>query len=393
MQVENYIQGLLYEHNFVVIPDFGGFIAEYKSVEIHPITHRFNPPTKRIAFNEQLKVNDGLLAATIAREEKVSLLEAYRMIRDFVFHIREELQTNNNYVFQEIGKLFYNIENRLEFEPDTRVNYLDESFGFHELFFKPIERNYNDMSTPQRPVRPVVRKAPASNVQSDNESPENKKNKKSPLLKTLLIIVPLLLLVTAGGMIVYTSQTGHNLAGMNIFGSDDRSEDTYQSDLVSIADSIALADSLAALVEAEGEYYSDAETTSDTYTEYTEDTYAENRPPDDFEVEENPAKQTLIEKQQALSASTNKAAQSAAAATAQHGRFFVVVGSFKSKENAYKLREQLASLGGNATVLEPSSDKQFYKVSADDFANMEEAMQKRQELISEFGPSVWVMNY
>ena len=90
MNIEVYIQALLFEHSCVVIPDLGGFITEHKSVEIHPITHRFTPPSKRIAFNEQLKVNDGLLANTIAREEGISMLDAYAKIKTFVNDVNQE---------------------------------------------------------------------------------------------------------------------------------------------------------------------------------------------------------------------------------------------------------------------------------------------------------------
>jgi hypothetical protein len=380
MQIENYIQELLFAHNCVVIPDFGGFITELKNVEIHPITHRFIPPTKRIAFNEQLKVNDGLLATTIAREEGIELSEAHEQIRKFVQTVREELRTNNNYVFQEIGKLFYNIENRLEFEPDTRVNYLEESFGFHELFFKPIDRKQTDMSTPQRPVRPVVRKQIPSTVQSQKETSQVPAEKKGSALKMVLIIIPLLLLVGAGALIVYTKNNDKNLASLNIF-SGNKEEPKNTAITTEAADSTALADSLAALSEND---------TTGSYTE--EEVSTEIGGTTVFQKEENPAKQTLIGKQKELSdGNTNK--EDIGASTAQHGRYFVIVGSFMKKENAYKFRNKIASSGGHVTVIEPSPDNRFYKVAFDDFDNKEDALRKKNELGSDFGSSAWVMTF
>jgi hypothetical protein len=381
MQVENYIQGLLFKHNCVVIPDFGGFISEFKSVEIHPITHRFIPPSKRIAFNEQLKVNDGLLATTIAREEGMSMNEAYEVIKKFVSTIHEELRTSNNYVFYEIGKLFYNIENKLEFEPDTRMNYLEESFGFQELFFKPIDRKLTDMSTSQRPVRPVVRKQIPSTVQSQKETSDTTTENKGSGLKMVLIIIPLLLLVGAGAMIVYTKNSNKNLASMNIFGLNKGNEKSSEDNTKSVVDSVALADSMAALVNP------------DSMSSYTEEEVSTEIGGNTvFQKEENPTKQTLIDKQKELNENTS-AKEDIGAATVQHGRYFVIVGSFISRENAYKLRNKVASTGSNVTVLEPTPDNKFYKVAIDDFDNKDDALKKKNELTSDFGSTVWVMTY
>ena len=381
MQVENYIQQLLFAHNCVVIPDFGGFIAELKSVEIHPITHRFIPPAKRIAFNEQLKVNDGLLAATIAREEGISPVEAYTRIRTFVQSVREELRTNNNYVFQEIGKLFYNVENKLEFEPDTRVNYLEESFGFQELFFKPIDRKITDMSTPQRPVRPVVRKQLPPTVQSQKETTQTASGeKKSSALKMVLIIIPLLILVGAGAMIVYTKNNEKSLASLNIFGSKNKAPETTTN--TATVDSTALADSMASVMDTTAVVYNEEEVS----TEIGGNTVFQK------EKEENPAKQTLIDKQKELDNSTDDK-EDIGATTAQHGRYFVIVGSFLKRENAYKFRNKIAKNGGHVTVIEPSPDNRFYKVAYDDFDNKDDALRKKNELGSDFGSSVWVMSF
>jgi hypothetical protein len=384
MQVENYIQELLFEHNCVVIPDFGGFITEVKAVEIHPITHRFTPPAKRIAFNEQLKVNDGLLAATISRKEAVTMEEAYELIKKFVTTIREELRTNRNYIFQEIGKLFYNVENKLEFEPDIRINYLEESFGFQELFFKPIDRKPTEMSASQRPVRPVVRKQITPTVQTEKENFTALPAKdKGTALKMVLIILPLLLLVGAGGLIVYSKNNSNSgLASLNLFSwqkEETKAPDTKHA----LVESPSIEDSLVSMK------------TGDSVTNPTEEISTEIGGNTVFEKEENPTKQTLIDKQKELSEnnSSNKNKEDIGTATAHHGRYFVIIGSFISRDNAYKFRNSVASSGSNVTVLEPSPKSKFYKVAIDDFDSKDEAVKKKSELSSDYVNSAWVLSY
>jgi len=381
MIIENYIQELLFEHSCVVIPDFGGFIAEHRSAEIHPITNKFTPPMKRIAFNELLKVNDGLLANTIAREETITMQEAMETIKKFVLFVKEELRINKSYIFPEIGKIYYNEENKLEFVSDTRINYSEDSFGFQDLFFKPIERNKNEMSSTQRPVRPVVRRPISTDAKLKSTEAENAKpEKKNSALKMVLIIVPLLLLVIGGGIVVFNKNSNTNLASLNIFGNS-------KEDVKTISENSSAADNVVSEetpVEEVSEDITESSENEEISTEIGGSTV--------FRKDDNPAKQNLIDKQKELS-ENEQTNEGIGSSTAQHGRYFVVVGSFISRENAYKLRNKVANVGTNVTVIEPSPSSKFYKVAVDDFDNKEDALRKKNELANDFGGSVWVMSY
>jgi hypothetical protein len=160
MIVEKYIRSLLYEHDCVVIPDFGGFIAHYTSASVHPIRHTFVPPSKEIAFNEMLKLNDGMLISYIASGEGINREEAAKKVRDFADSVRDDIRRHHKYVFEEIGTLTLNLEQKLQFAPFKHINYLGESFGLPELIHKPVDR------APVLPKfrvkdRPVAAAAPA----------------------------------------------------------------------------------------------------------------------------------------------------------------------------------------------------------------------------------------
>lgn len=385
--IVQHIQNLLFEHNCVVIPELGGFITELKAAEVHPITHRFTPPTKRIAFNAQLNVNDGLLANTIAREEGISMEEAYAVIRSFVSATKEELRNQGTVVLPEIGKLYYNLDYKLEFEPDTRVNYLEESFGLQELFFKPIDRNLVDMNSPhQRPVRPVVRKVITPTPDADKKIPTNVSvKKKESGLKMVLIIIPLLLLVGAGGLIVYTKNNNMDIASLSIFGGAGKPPETKAPIKEEATEAVVTEEPVEAT--SEEEVYTEPEEVS---TEIGGGNTIFNSSKTE-EDDENPAKQNLVDKQKGLSDKAQK--EDIGSSTAQHGRYFVIVGSFISRENAYSLRNKVAKAGSSVTVIEPTPDNKFYKVAIDDFSSKEEAIRKKNELIQDFGSSVWVMMY
>jgi len=48
MDISSYISELLFEHDCVIIPNFGGFICNYKPADIHPIQNTVSPPAKAI---------------------------------------------------------------------------------------------------------------------------------------------------------------------------------------------------------------------------------------------------------------------------------------------------------------------------------------------------------
>ena len=86
-----YISDLLFLHDCVIIPDFGGFICNYKSAYIDENSGIICPPTKDILFNRNLIHNDGLLVNWIAAKENISYDRATKQLMLFC----EELKINH----------------------------------------------------------------------------------------------------------------------------------------------------------------------------------------------------------------------------------------------------------------------------------------------------------
>ena len=64
--IVHYISELLYYHDCVVIPEFGGFITTHKSSILDSNALKIYPPSKQISFNKKLQSNDGLLIQKIS---------------------------------------------------------------------------------------------------------------------------------------------------------------------------------------------------------------------------------------------------------------------------------------------------------------------------------------
>lgn len=140
MITEELLISLLYEHDCVIVPDLGGFIAKYTPAQIHPVLHTFSPPARSIAFNAALRHNDGLLANAIAGKMGISYNEAVDIIAREVGDLKKNLNNNQNLHLPKIGSLFLDKERNVQFNPDLSVNYLNDSFGLTSFTSPAIKR-------------------------------------------------------------------------------------------------------------------------------------------------------------------------------------------------------------------------------------------------------------
>ena len=133
MKMETYISDLLYRHDCVIIPGLGGIITNYRSAQIHPVSHTFRPPSKSIRFNVNLQEDDGLLANYVSSCESISFASAQSKIERFVFSIQNDLEHKKEARLPKIGVLSVDINGIISFEPDLKVNYLPDAFGLEAI--------------------------------------------------------------------------------------------------------------------------------------------------------------------------------------------------------------------------------------------------------------------
>lgn len=148
MKIEQYIAQLLYRYQCVTVPGFGAFLTEIQSAKRNESSNSFSPPKKMIAFNANLKNNDGLLANHIALAEKTSYDYAVSAIQYEVFNWKKALEENQLFSIKNIGDLHLNADKNIVFTPYDQTNYLTSSFGLapfvsplvkREIFEKEVE--------------------------------------------------------------------------------------------------------------------------------------------------------------------------------------------------------------------------------------------------------------
>jgi hypothetical protein len=140
LRIDRYIQELLFNHNCVIIPSFGGFVGNYKGAEIHPTQHIFTAPCKQLAFNKNLIINDGLLANYIVQIEKVTYPEALEIIDKDVFKIKHLLSSGEKAILKSIGFFRLDVEKNIQFSPSSTINFATSSFGLQSFQSSAIRR-------------------------------------------------------------------------------------------------------------------------------------------------------------------------------------------------------------------------------------------------------------
>src|ERR1700722_6754313 len=106
MKIAEHISELLFEHDCVIVPDFGGFVCNYAPANIDPVKHLFEPPGKRILFNKGLTRNDGLLAHHISGKMKLPYSEALDTISKEVTRYKQDLAKDKRLTLDNIGLIY-----------------------------------------------------------------------------------------------------------------------------------------------------------------------------------------------------------------------------------------------------------------------------------------------
>jgi cell division septation protein DedD len=140
INVVKYIPELLYRHDCVIIPGFGGFIGNYSPARINPVYHTFYPPCKSLLFNIHLKQNDGLLASCISHAEHIPYEHAMEEISRMLFDWHRALENGQELIIEKVGKIVKETDGILQFEQDLSMNYLPDAFGLTTLVSPAIRR-------------------------------------------------------------------------------------------------------------------------------------------------------------------------------------------------------------------------------------------------------------
>jgi len=350
MNLSSYLSELLKTNDCVIVPDLGGFIANYQTSGYDDKSDQFSPPSKEIIFSSKLKKNDGLVVNYVVEKEGVGYLEARKIVSEFVSESQSRLENGERVEFDQIGSIYLDKHENILFDAIPKVNLRADAFGLDSFHFPQLV-NKHTLTT-----KPVFR----------DKEPEPQK-RIHPVVKYLLVGLPLLALL-------------YFVPFSKIFNSRESAIQKSTNNA-----SLALSDTPVALPGVKSEPLpvpsEPKAVTKSIATDGKEET-ALTEPK--TSVDHAP-----VVPEPKVSLSQNSVGQNSAG-TAANGKYHVVGGCFKIRENADKLAEKLIKQGYHAEV--SAMGRSFFRVSVESYLTRKDAVQGLVKIL-EADPetSYWLM--
>ena len=356
MNLSIYLTELLKSNDCVIVPDLGGFIANFQGSGYDAQNNQFSPPTKEIIFSAKLRKNDGLLVTFVGEKEGVGYLEARKIVSEYVAECLFKLENRETVEFDQLGKLLFDPHDNLIFEVDPRANLRADAFGLGAFHFPQLVHKYN------QPPKPIFR----------DKEPEPQKSRR-PQMKYLLIAIPVLAVlffIPLSKFILHKdspNQTAQNTASLT----------------VTDAPPPAVPAPTSATIAVQPQPNSEAKTGTNELE--TQIQTAEPLPDHQPVVQTAVAPKIIpLEKEPIQTAVQSIPVQSVS------GKFHVVGGCFKVKENADKLADRLVKQGYHAYV--SSMGRGFFRVSVESYQTRKAAEQGLEKILgSDPQTGYWLM--
>ena len=113
------ISYLLLRHEYVVVPQLGGFIREQLPASYDRVKHLAYPPSAELHFNSEMTHSDGLLEERYALLLGLSLRRARLVLEEEVRQLRHQLIQQGSFHLAGIGEIRLTREGQLTFSPDA----------------------------------------------------------------------------------------------------------------------------------------------------------------------------------------------------------------------------------------------------------------------------------
>lgn len=307
MDIVQYIKEQLFTDQEVVIPGFGKFSGERKAAYIEK--DKVYPPSKVITFVRDTKATVINLAVYISKKERISEDEAIKAISSFVTNSNQRLESGNTVIFEGIGIVTPLEEGKIGFKQSHQSNLLPETYGMEAV---PL-------------------------VAMDKKVAITPRKRESLIWMWLLLTIALisLLLVAGWWFFIKNTDTNTTLNTQTTHVTTNRTTSTVNNT------STVNESKTDSAVANSSTTYKSSETDVNTVPEKL-------NPKDAESVEET--FQTHLQNKKFI---------------------YLIVGSFKAKDNAIKLQKSLKSSSYESEIL--NTDTGFYRVTLGKFPNADAA--------------------
>lgn len=133
-----HIETLVWQHECVLVPQFGGFVTQVQSAYLTEGDGVFMPPARTVGFNDKLLGNDGILVRSYMQVHGLQEAEAKRLLQTDILDMREQLLRQGKYGLGRLGELTQDEDGEIHFTPHNSWA-APEFFGLEALDFPVLD--------------------------------------------------------------------------------------------------------------------------------------------------------------------------------------------------------------------------------------------------------------
>ncbi len=341
MKIEEHISELLFEHDCVIVPDFGGFVCNYSPANIDPVKHLFEPPAKRILFNKGLTRNDGLLAHHISGKFKMPYAEALNAISKEVTRYKQDIGKDKRLTLDNIGLLYVDERGNIIFQQDNKLNYLADSFGLSAFYHLPIAEK--EKTEQEAAVIPIY----------------NERKKERTYVAAAVIAV---LVVSAFFFNILEKQTNMRFSSFNFFNRKEAAQYVYSPSRYKPLPT---------------------EVTSQPFHTVVSDA------PKTVMASAPVAVPTPVTPKTAAVSTKTVPVTNNSITTVSNSKYLIIVGSFSIKENADNLIAEFSKQNLHLSIV-GRNPAGLYMVGYGNFQTHDAAIAERENFSKKFGKDSWI---
>ena len=133
------ISRLIAQHNCVIMPGVGAFLAHRVPAYYNAAERVFMPPHRSLVFNPQVTVDDALLLSEYMEDGTMSYEEAGECLANDIEVMRRKLSDTGKLCFGDLGTFNMDIEGKISFTANE--NSIDDpyNYGFEPLAIAPLK--------------------------------------------------------------------------------------------------------------------------------------------------------------------------------------------------------------------------------------------------------------
>lgn len=363
MEITSIIKNLFLTSDNFSVTGLGTFIAKPKSATIDQKTGEITPPTKEIVFDTRPEQNDTILRDALL-DAGVSEEEASMKIAEFVDNVKKALSNNDNYQIPDVGFFYKNRQGLIEFSNITTTSLLPEAAGFNSITLnKSVENKQTKTTKVTKEKEPKVKKtkepkklkektvktpkekveklAKQPKVKREKTPEEKEKSKKST--RNLLFIIPILIIIALLAVFYKPIiNEGKKLFSLN----NDSTVEQINNPI------------------------------TDSNTNDTNNSNLNNQLGNDNEYKK------------ILNSNITNTAEVNLGAT--YKKFYIIVGSFSTNQNAEQYAKQLRNLGYSPVIID-GADQRYYRVALGSYDSADKLIKDYTDFSNKYGKELWVL--